>query len=114
MPKIRFYHVRALLWTYLGWAILNLSLAYSLCDNAPFRHRYPFTRVLYLWVELQHTLPLVAWWDGTMGFPWGVVAVAGSCVVAGPLTNGRGGRFLVIVGMSVWFFWAQLLLGITV
>jgi len=29
MPKIKLYHVRALLWTYLVWALLSVWFAYG-------------------------------------------------------------------------------------
>jgi hypothetical protein len=109
--KIRFYHIRALLWTYFAWASLTLWLAYSICESSPFR--YPFTRVLYFWA-LQHSLPLWALWDGTLGLmAWVAVVAAASCVVAGLLKNGWWARLAVIVGMSLWFLWASLLLGIS-
>ncbi len=112
MPKIRIYHVKALLLTYLVWAALNLLLAYSTCEASPFR--YPVTQVLYFWALLQHILPLWALWDNsTGGLSWVVLVVAGSCVVAGLLIERRRGRFLVIAGMSLWFLWASMLFGIS-
>jgi hypothetical protein len=115
MPKIRFYHVRTLLWTYLVWTPLNLWFAYACWFSAqgPFV-RFPLRRTLYNW-QLLHILPLWALWDGTGGFDvWVVVVLAGLAIVAGLLKNRQWARVLVVVGMSLWFFEAWCLLGIGV
>lgn len=118
MPKIGVYHVRTLLWTYLVWVPLNLWFAAACCRAVEhtFFYQPPVTatRVLYAWALL-HILPLWALWDGTDGFDvWVVVVIAGLAVVAGFLIDRRWVRILVIVGMSLWFFEAWCLAGLSV
>lgn len=62
MPKIRFYQVRTLLWTYLVWAVLNLWLAFPLCKAG--RYRYPLTQIPHYWALL-HIFLLWSLWKGS-------------------------------------------------
>jgi hypothetical protein len=41
------------------------------------------------------------------------IAVAAFAIVAGLLIKGRWARFLVIIGMSIWFFWAFCILAMS-
>ncbi|MBN1505416.1 MAG: hypothetical protein JW955_01150 [Sedimentisphaerales bacterium] len=105
-----------LLWTYLVLTLLNLWVANACCraiHNPVIQVHWKM--VLYAWGML-HILPVWATWDtGTAGpLAWGIVLVAGSCVLAGVLTKGRWIRFLIIPGMSLWFFEAWCLLGLSV
>jgi hypothetical protein len=111
MPKIRLHHVRALLCTYLVWAILNLSFA-SAVHNAI---GHTSASIPYIWALL-HILPLWALWDsGTDGFgALAVVVIAGSSMGAGLLKNRRWACVLAILGMSLWFLAAWVLAGISV
>jgi len=112
MPKIRFYHIRTLLWTYVVWALLTLWFA-DACRNAV---QAPSTRILYYWAFL-HIVPLwgsiISLWAGTMeGFMYCLPGVFGGLiVVASLLKNGRWARFGVIAGMSLWFLVAFFVLG---
>jgi len=121
MPKIKLYHVRTLLWTYLVWAILNLSVALLACKPMPQHMRpdmdtnYPLERVPIVWVWL-HIAPLLSlrislrpWWPIPL-----ITGIAGFALVAGLLINRWWACFLVIAGMSIWFFWAICVLGLAV
>ena len=120
MPKIRFYHVRALLWTYVVWAFLSLWFAYGCCNanQVPFV-KAPLTRILYYWAFL-HILPLwgsiMTLWEGDMGgFMICVTGVVGGLlVVAGLLKNGSWARFGLVAGMSLWFLVGFFALGLSV
>ena len=110
MPKI--YHIKTLLWTYLVWAALSLLIAFQCCYIA----KCPLTRMPYYWASL-HILPLYGLirtlWECDMGgfivFVPGLVA--GFAVVAGLLIKGQWARFLIIIGMSIWFFGAFCIIG---
>ncbi len=72
----------------------------------------------YYWAVL-HISPLVApintlWHSDMDGFIISTAAlvVAGFGIVGGLLIKGRWARFLVIIGMSIWFFWAFVILGL--
>ena len=113
MPKIRFYHIRTLLLTYLVWAALNLLIAFWFCDIV----KCPLTRMPYYWGVL-HIAPLLLFLPSEIG-AFGIVPPA--CVllcvlvfVAGLLIKGRWARFLIITGMSLWFFGAFCLIGMGV
>jgi hypothetical protein len=115
MAKARFYHVRALLWTYLVWAVLTLWGAYAIWDDVsgPFVHKAPLGLIPYYW-GLQHIAPLWALWVGDplapLGLFWGGVGL--SLVVVGLLTSARWACLLVILGVNLWFFVALLLFSI--
>jgi len=129
MPKIRFYHIRTLLWTYLVWAALNLWWAVSLCKILMEKQQtfvqprninyYTLARVSYYWALL-HILPLYGlirtlWECDIEGFIIFVPGVlAGSAIVAGLLIKGRWARFLIIIGMSIWFLVGFFILGLGV
>jgi len=128
MPKIRFYHIRTLLWTYLVWAVLNLLFALLACKPMPqiYMHpntntNYPLARVPLVWAWL-HIIPLwvligSCWygeWDPFIISAAAATLVAGFAIVAGLLIKGRWARFLIIIGMSIWFLLASFILGIGV
>ena len=119
VPKIRFYHIRTLLLTYLVWAVLNLLLALLFCQPTGqqiYLHsirKAHYSSAPYYWAML-HIAPLLALiatlWEGDLD--WFVffivpVVVAGFAIVAGLLIKGHWARFLIIMGMSVWFFLAM-------
>ena len=112
MSKIRFYHIRTLLWTYLVWAALSLLFAFRCCEIA----KCALTRMPY-YLAVLHGLPLYGLirtlWECDIGgfilFVPGLVA--GFAVVAGLLIKGRWARFLIIIGMSIWFFLGFCILG---
>ncbi len=120
MSKIKFYHTRTLLWTYLVWAVLNLLFAFLVCKPMPqlYMHPsantdYPLARVPIVWAWL-HIAPLLSltiswspWWH-----PVVATGVAGVAVVSGLLINRWWARFLIIVGMSIWFCEAMLVAGL--
>jgi len=111
VPKIRFYHIKTLLWTYLVWTVLNLWSVLLFCRAT----NYPLTRMLY-YLAILHGLPLYGLirtlWEGDMGgFVFFVPGVIGGLsVIAGLLINKRRARFLIIVGMSIWFFYGIFVL----
>jgi len=68
-----------------------------------------------------HIAPLLALigtlWEGDMnGFIFFAVpaVVAGFAILAGLLIKGWWARFLVIIGMSIWFILASFILGMGV
>jgi len=114
MAKIRLSHVRTVVYTYLVWTPLNLFVAYACWAAAHPSVRVPARRTLYDWGVL-HIAPLWALWDGTATFDtWIVVALAGLAVVAGLLIDRGWVRFLIVLGMSLWFLEAWSLWGIGV
>lgn len=111
MPKIRVYHVRALLCTYLVWAFLNLSFAHTV-QNAIGAGS---ASIRYIWVSL-HILPLWALVDsGTRGVKAvAIVVIAGSSVAVGLLKKERWACVLAILGVGLWFLAAWALAGLSV
>ena len=117
VPKIRFYHIRTLLWTYLVWAILMVLFAFLLCRAT----NYPLKSMPYSWALL-HIIPLLVliescWygeWDPFIISATAATLVAGFAIVAGLLIKGRWARFLIIIGMSIWFLLATFIAGIGV
>jgi hypothetical protein len=115
MAKTRFYHVRALVWAYLVWAVITLWGAYVTWDDVsgPFVHKAPLGLIPYYW-GLLHILPVWALWIGSTLAPfailWGGVAL--SLVISGLLTSARWACLLVILGVCLWFFVALLLFSI--
>jgi hypothetical protein len=113
MKKIRFYHMRTLLWTYLVWAVLNLffALHYSGLTTSSSLKTIPYNWTL---------LNIAPFWgsiitlqkgdmDGFALFFPGIIA--GFFVIAGLLINRSWARFLVIACMSVWFLVGHVALG---
>jgi len=101
MLKIRFYHLRVLLWTYLVWVVLLLLYACLLCIAA----HESLIKLPWIWVYL-HAAPLIYLsnlWP-SIGTP--VVFAAIFSVVVGLLINKLWTRFLIVIGVSAWFFWA--------
>jgi hypothetical protein len=113
VPKIRFYHIKTLLWTYIVWAAINLWWAFVCCDIA----KCALTRIPY-YLAVLHGLPLYGlirtlWECDIGGFILFVPgSVAGFAVVAGLLIKGRWARFLIIIGMSIWFLYGIFILGL--
>lgn len=113
MPKLRFYHTKTLLWTYLVWVFINLLLALWCCEIA----ESSIIRMPY-YLGLLHILPLYGLigtlWDGDavgiIFFLPGVIA--GFAVLAGLLIRRRWARLMIIIGMSSWFFGAFCILGL--
>ena len=118
VPKIRFYHIRTLLWTYLVWAVLMVLFAFLLCRAS----NYPLTWMPYYWALLNIASLWVligSCWHGGWGDPFIIISaaitvVAGFAVVAGLLINRWWARFLVIIGMSIWFFESFIVAGMGV
>jgi len=108
VPKIIFYHIRTLFWTYLVWAALNVLFALSCCNT----FKYPLTEMPYYWAVLHigpfWMLILALWHGATDMFIFFTVpaVVAGFAIVVGLLIKGRWARFLIIIGMSIWFILA--------
>ena len=116
MPKIRFYHIRTLFWTYLAWAVLNLLFAFLVLKPMPQLYMnpntstdYPLARVPIVWAWL-HIAPL--WFLITTCqhgakdlfiMVAGPTAVAMLAVISGLLINRWWARFLIIIGMGIWF-----------
>ena len=111
MPKIRLHHVRALFWTYLVWAFLNLWYAERIRNAV----HAPVEKIPYFWALL-HIVPLWVVWSGSVFAFFALYGVVGglSLIVAGLLIEGSWARFLIIVGISSWFLVAWFLLGIAV
>jgi urea transporter len=118
MMNIRFYHIRTLFWTYISWAVLMLFFAFMFCNIA----NYPLTWMPYYWALL-NIAPLWiligscwygGWADTFIIISAAITVVAGLSVVAGLLINRRWACFLVIIGMSIWFFEAFCILGMGV
>ena len=106
------------------WVVLNLLFAFLLCmpREQIFMHtnntNYPLTLVPLTWAML-HIAPLwqiLTGYGGAGMFIFFTVpaVVAGLSVVAGLLINRRWACFLVIIGMSLWFFEAFCILGMGV
>lgn len=93
------------------WAVLLLLYAYLLCIAAAAHESQ--INLLWLWVYLQAT-PLIyllnlrigagipLWID--IGIP--LVYAAIFSIVIGLLINKLWARFLIVMGMSIWFFGA--------
>jgi hypothetical protein len=79
---------------------------------------YPLAHVPLVWALL-HIAPLwglilTLWYGDMNGFIVVVPGVvAGLSVVAALLINRWWARFLVIIGMSIWFFWAFCILAMS-
>lgn len=116
MPKIKIYHVRTLFWTYLVWAGLGLWLVLSICVRTS--SDCLFISVPRVW-GMMHIAPLlpvipcanIGGGTSMLIFSIVVAMVAGSLVVAGLLLDRRWARFLIIMGISVWFLAAFLIMG---
>ena len=109
MPKIKFYHIKILLWTYLIWAVLNVFIASNFC------HAFNDTlkSIPYYWAIL-HILPFWGFLPSEIQ-SFGIVLPACvllsvSILVAGLLIKEQWARFLVITGMSILFFGAFFIL----
>jgi hypothetical protein len=115
MAKVRLYHVRALLWTYLVWAVITLWGAYVTWDDVSglFVHKAPLGLIPYYW-GLLHILPFWALWIGSTLAPSALVwGSAGLFLVAvGLFIRERWACLLVILGVNLWFFVALLLFSI--
>ena len=113
MPKIKFYHIKTLLWTYLVWTVLNLLFAFWGCGI----YKHPLTWMPYHWALL-HITPLMFFLPKEIHavgmVPLACTVLAALVFVAGLLINRRWGRFLIIIGMSIWFFLAFCILGMGV
>ena len=111
MPKI--YHIKTLLWTYLVWTALNLLIAFWFCDIA----KCSLTNIPYYWGVL-HIVPLSLFLPSDIGafgiVPYACVLLCVLVFVAGLLIKERWARFLIIIGMSLWFFGAFCLIGMGV
>ena len=116
MPKIKFYHTRTLLWTYLVWQILALlsALHFSGITTAP-----PLKSIPYYWAFL-NICPLwgliMTMWEGDMeGFVIVLIGVVGGLTaVVGLLISKHWARFLIIMGISIWFLVGLFVLGLGV
>jgi len=109
MPKIRVYHIRTLLWTYLVWAVLSLLFAFRCCAVV----KCSLIRMPIYWA-LSHILPLMFFLPSEihafgMWLPACAVLPA-LLLVAGLLVNKWWACFLIIIGMSIWFFVAMCLM----
>ncbi len=100
MLKMRVYHVKALLLTYLVWAVVNLWFAFAVHDAMRGNSR----GIPFIWAFL-HIAPLV-------GFPVGVGGLA--LVVIGLLNDKRWARLLIIGGMTLWFLTGWVIAGLSV
>lgn len=115
MAKVRVYHIRALLWTYLVWAVITLWGAYATWDDVsgPFIHKAPLRLIPYYW-GLLHIIPFWAAWIGGMhaafAIPCGGAGL--SLVAIGLFIRERWACLLVILGVNLWFFVALLLFSI--
>lgn len=110
MPKIKLYHGKTVLCTYLVWSFLLLLVACWLCRVA----QEPLTTTPRVWVIL-HIAPLyglMPLYPRSIGIP--IVVAAGLSFAAGVLINRRWARYLVIAGMSLWFLWAAFFGGLGV
>ena len=125
MFGVRVYHLRTLLWTYLVWAFLNLLFALHFCQPlghhvfGHFTRKPHYSRLPYYWVFL-NICPLkglvLMYWESDIDWfavvPPGMVAVL--FVVAGLFIKEWWARFLIIMGMSIWFLTGFVVLGIGV
>ena len=122
---VKLYHLRTLLWTYLVWAFLNLLSALHFCQpmgHQAFGHftRQPhYSRLPYYWVFLNIGPPwilIMSLRDGDIeGFILAILGlIAGIIVIASLFIKSWWARFTVIFGMSLWFFWGDIVLGIGV
>ena len=112
MLKVKFYNLRTLLKTYLVWTVLNLLFASACCSAT----NNPPIRIPYFWAVL-HIIPL------TLFHPEGIysfglilpacVLIAASMFAAGLLINRWWARFLIIIGMSIWFVVGGFTLGVS-
>jgi hypothetical protein len=115
MPKIKFYHIDILLCTYLIWAVLNVFVAYNCCLAV----HLTLKSIPYYWAIL-NIFPLwgfiMALWEGDMeGFMIFLTGIVGGlAVVVGVLISKQWARFLIIIGMTIWFLVGVLALGISV
>ena len=111
---VRLYHLRTLLFTYLIWAIINLFYAFMFSG---FTTSSPLIKVPYFWVLL-NIAPLwgliLSLWEGDVSWftPVAPGLLAGLIVITSLFINRWWARFLVIVGMSIWFFVGLVALGV--
>ena len=112
MPKIRFYHIRTLLLTYQVWAVLNLLFAFMLCNAV----NHSLIYVPLNWAML-HIVPLMLFLPREIHAfgigPSACVVLSALVFIAGLLIKGRWARFLIIIGMSIWFFLAFCIIGMS-
>jgi hypothetical protein len=111
MPKITFYHLTTLLSAYGVWTVLNLLFALSLCGAT----HGSLMRLPLIWAWL-HVVPLLS-----LGMSWSfpasaflTVAAGASGIVSGLLIKERWAFSLIVIGMSIWFFWAYCVAGLAV
>jgi hypothetical protein len=110
IKKIKIYHIRTLLLTYLVWAALNLYIASLFCEIA----KVPLTWMPYYW-GLLHIVPLMLFLPteiNSFGIAPLFVLIIAAVFVTGLLRKERWGCYLIIIGMSLWFFGAACLIGI--
>jgi len=109
MIKIKLYHRKTLLWTYLVWAILNL-----LFNIGAITHMHASLAFLPLDLAWFHIVPLGFLLPSSIdafGKGPAILTILSVLVfIAGLLINRWWGRFLVIIGMSLWFMLGLLAL----
>jgi len=88
-----------------------LLFAYVCCKAA----KFPLTRLPLVWavIHIAPLWPILTGYGGTDMLIFFTVppVVGGLSVVAGLLINRWWARFLVIIGMSIWFFGGFLVVG---
>jgi len=110
LKKIKIYHIRTLLLTYIVWTVLNLLISARLCEIA----KVPLTRMPYYW-GLLHIAPLMLFMPAeayAFGIAPAIVLIIAAVFVAGLLIKERRAYLMIIIGMSLWFVGAFCLLGI--
>jgi len=111
IKKIKVYHIRTLIMTYLVWAVLNIYIASQFCYLA----KVPLTRIPYFW-GLLHIVPLMLFNPIEVN-AFGIVPlmcalITAAVFIAGLLRKEQWGCYLIIIGMSLWFVGAFCLIGI--
>jgi hypothetical protein len=110
IKNIKIYHIRTLLLTYLVWTVLNLLVSARFCEIA----KVPLIRIAYYW-RLLHIAPLMIFLPteiNSFGIAPLFVLIIVAVFIAGLLRKERWGCYLIIIGMSLWFFGAACLIGI--
>ena len=115
MGKLKVYHLKALLMTYLIWAVLIALVAVRAAQVGTGNLAGPVYGLRF-WL-LVHVTPFMALSDPLGGMMlWCVIIPVVTIIptITGLFIRGSDGTILVAFGISVWFFWGFMLAGLAV
>jgi hypothetical protein len=105
MARLKLYHLKTLLFTYLVWLFLSLLLTLRICQMT----KQPLSHVPFI-LGMLHILPFLSLGmflgEPVMMIIAGIVTgLAILFIVTGLLINRVWAKNLVIMGMIIWFLW---------